>query len=203
MRIPKSKTILVGTMGLALIFTFFLLKRPGIPQHAGRPVSAWFKDLCSGVYGGTPRANGFEKAYAAFSQMDSNAIPYLTKQLRYDRSGWRQNLIYHLRQYTVTRPLGDYFMWPTERRNYAAVALRRMGPNAETAIPSLLEAWARDVPAVKVNAVAALASILGRETPDGLRPAEWKKLESDVIAEASERYPRSAEDLNINPKRVP
>src|SRR5262245_3447316 len=195
MRVPKSKAVLIGATGFTLAICFLLLSRPSIPEHAGRPVSAWFKDLCSGVYGGTPKASEFVAAYAAFAQVESDAIPYLTQQLRYDRSGLRQKLIGHLRQYAVSRRFAVNQMWPTERRNYAAVALRQMGPKAEAAIPALLEAWAKDVPEVKLNAVAALESILrGKYTGSAS--------ESDVIAEAAGRYPKLAEDLGINPKRV-
>ena len=202
MRVRKSKAILIGATGLSLAIGFFLLRGPDIPDHAGRPVSVWFEDLCSGVYGGTPKASGFAAAYAAFSQMESNAIPYLTQQLRFDRYGLRQMIIGQLRQYAVCKPLTDILMWPTERRNYAAVALREMGPKAEAAIPALLEAWVNDATEVKVNAVAALESILGREPSDGLSQSEWKKVESDVIAEAVGRYPKIAEDLGISRKSV-
>jgi hypothetical protein len=172
-----------------------------MPEHAGRPVSAWFGDLCSGVYGGTPKANGYVAAYDAFSVMETNAIPYLTQQLRYDRSGRQQKVVVYLRRYAVSKRLGDYLMWPTARRNYAAVALRQMGPKAEGAIPALLEAWVNDVPEVKVNVVSALESILGRTLTDGASQAEWKKVEAEVIAEAALRYPRAAEDLGIDVKR--
>lgn len=199
MRIRKSKkTILIGATGVALAISLLLLGGPSNPEHDGRPVSAWFKDLCSGVYGGTPRASRFEAAYEAFSQMESNAVPYLTHQLRYDRSGHGQKLIAPFRQFAVSRPLANNLIWPTEVRNYAAVALRQMGPKAEAAIPALLDEWANDVPEVKISAVAALGSILGRKHTDGASPSKWKKLESEVIAEAVGRYPKLAEALGIN-----
>jgi hypothetical protein len=170
-----------------------------IPDHAGRPVSAWFRDLCSGVWGGTPRAERFPSAYRAFSEMEPNVVPYLIGQLKYDRSGVRQKVIGYFRHYSVTRRLTTGFIWPTDRRSYAAVALRQMGPKAEAAIPELLESWAHDAPSVKVNAISALESVLYDRFTESGSQAEWRKIESAVIAEASRRCPEAALKLGLRP----
>ena len=111
-------------------------------------------------------------------------------------------VINYLRQHEVSRPLVADLIWPTERRNYAAVALRQMGSNAESAIPALLETWAHDVPEVKLNAVSAMESILRGRSTDGASQTEWKELESGVVAEAARRYPRVAVKLGILPAGV-
>ncbi len=160
-------------------------------------MDAWFKDLCSGVYSGTPKGKAFPAAYAAFPEMGPEAVPYLSEQLTYDRSGYRQRFLLFCRKYPATRGLTANWISFPQRRSYAAVALRRMGPEGETAIPALLEAWSRDLPGVKVNAVTALESILRGHETDGLSQAEWLKLEYSVIAEAAQRYPKKAAELGI------
>jgi hypothetical protein len=200
----KAKSILALMGAITLGSAAYLLgfRRPSVPDYAGQPVSAWFEGLCSGVYGGSPKANRFSDSYAAFAEMEADAVPYLTQQLRYDKSGIRQKLIGHLRQYAVSRRFATNLIWPTERRNYATVALRRMGPKAEAAIPALLEAWATDAPEVKVNAVSALESILRGQYTDVASPAEWKRMESDVVTETARRYPSVAAGLGIGCDRV-
>src|SRR5688572_13410969 len=157
----RSKVLLAAAAAFLLIVLIGLrLNRTKDPVHAGRPVSAWFADLCSGVFGGTPKAKAFEPAYTEFTRMGPEAIPYLTSQLRYDRLGIRQKVIDRLRQYPATKRFGRRLIGPLERRCYAAVALRQMGPKAEAAIPALLESWAHDGPEVKLNVATALESIL-------------------------------------------
>jgi HEAT repeat protein len=134
--------------------------------------------------------------------MEPNAVPYLTQQLHYDRSGVRQKLLAYLRRHAVTSRFTANLIWPPERRSYAAVALRQMGPKAEAAIPALLETWAHDTSDVKLSAVSALESILRGRYADSASQAEWRRLESDVITEAARRYPRVAEELGIGPNRV-
>lgn len=198
----KSIWALIGAGALLLTACLTLLRGPSVPDHRGKPINVLYRDLCSGVYGGTPKASSFADAYAAFAEIESNAVPYLTQQLVYDRYGVRQMVINYLRQHEVSRPLVADLIWPTERRNYAAVALRQMGSNAESAIPALLETWAHDVPEVKLNAVSALESILRGRSTDGASQTEWKELESGVVAEAARRYPRVAEKLGIVPAGV-
>lgn len=190
------KSGLLAIAALILIGSFLLLSPPAVPSHAGRPVSAWFQDLCSGVFGGTPKAKGSASAYAAFTQVRADAVPYLTKQLKYDRSGIRLKIVQFLRQYSVTKRFA-MDIGPPERRSYAAVALRRMGPKAEAAIPALLETWAHDSPDVKVSAVSALESILFDRTTESATQDQWRKLESAVITEACRRYPKVAVELGI------
>ena len=197
----KNKSFQLSVVATVVVGGFLILLNRTIPNHAGRPVSAWFQDLYSGVYGGTPKAEKFESAYTEFTRMETNVIPYLTKQLQYDRSGVRLEIVKILRRWSATKPFTANLTWPPEHRSYAAVALRQMGPRAEAAIPALLEAWANDAPEVKVNAVSALESILRGQNTDGASPAEWKKLESDVVTEAARRYPSVAEELGIGLER--
>lgn len=195
----KSKAVLAGTAALTLIAIISWLSRPSVPDpmHAGRRVSAWYGDLCTGVFIGPRRASGWDASYAAFTNMQPDAVPYLTHQLRYDRSGLRQRVVAFLSRHALTKPLAKRIIWPLERRNYAAVALRQMGPKAESAIPDLMEAWANDGSEMKPNAVSALESIMLGHTTDGSSQAQWQALESSVIAEAARRYPKVAEELGI------
>lgn len=187
----SAKSILVGVATAVILTTFLLLNCGNVPNHAGKPVSEWFQDLYSGVYGGTPKAEKFEAAYAEFARMETNAIPYLTKQLQYDRSGIRLKIVKFLRQHSTTKRFAMDLTWPPQHRSYAAVALREMGPKAEAAIPALLETWAHDDADVKINAMSALESILhGRYSTHGPNPL--------VIEEAGRRFPAVAAKLGIN-----
>jgi hypothetical protein len=193
----KLKSVVVGVACVILAGYFLLFNSPKDPNHAGRPVSAWFQDLYSGVFGGTAKAKGFAAGYAAFSQMEPEAVPYLTKQLRYDRSGIRQKTIVFLRRYSITKPLTRDMIWPPDWRSYAAVALRQMGKRAEAAIPALLETWAHDAPDVKLSAVSALEAILHGSFTGGASSTDSRKIEAAIIAEAGRRYPKVAAELGI------
>jgi hypothetical protein len=199
----KTKAILIGFTAVSLVVCFHLLSRSNIPMHAGRPVSVWFQELCSGVYGGNmAKAGGFDAAFAAFSQMAPDAVPYLTSELHYDRFGIRQGVIRFLRRNSITKPYTKNLIFPLDRRCYAAVALRQMGPRAEAAIPSLLEAWAHDAPNVKASAVSALDSILHGTFLSGGSQKEWREHESAIIEEAGRRYPAVAHELGIGSSRI-
>ena len=162
-------------------------------------MSRWFSDLCSGVYGGSPKAKGFGAAYAAFAEMGPEAVPYLAAQLQFDRSQFRETLLLFLRDNSLTQPLTVNAILPSEHRNYAAVALRRMGSGAESAIPAFLDTWAHGSMELRVNVVAALESILFGRSTDGASPAEWRAIEAAAINEAVRRYPAVAAELRIRP----
>lgn len=201
---PKEIAAMGGLVTCTMAGLLFALPtpRPPDPTHAGRRVSVWYGDLCTGVFVGTGRASGWAVSYAAFTNMPSEAVPFLVDQLLYDRSGIRQKLIAYSRRFTVTGRLTANIIWPPECRNYAAVALRQMGPRAESAIPALLEAWVHDGPEMRVNAVSALESILRGHTTGGTMQDEQQMLESSVISEASRRYPAVAKELGISPEAL-
>jgi hypothetical protein len=108
-----------------------------------------------------------------------------------------------LRKQPVTRPLVKNAILPSSRREYAAVALRRMGASAESAIPALMEAWKRDIPAVKVNCVSAMDAIIYCNRPDlqmgdGIDTPTYQKSESRIISDAARRFPKIASTLQID-----
>lgn len=170
------------------------------PVFEGRKVSSWFKDLCSGVFGGTPKATNFQAAHSAFSRMGPEAVPFLTNQLRYGRSGRLEHVLLRLKNSRFTAPMVSSVVFPSERRGYATAALREMRGSAQTAIPGLLESWARDTKDVKVGAVAALAGILYGKAPEDVEGADaWKAYESRVLFDAARRAPGAAKALGISP----
>jgi hypothetical protein len=175
------------------------------PVVQGKRVSRWYSQLCYGVYGGRSKADNrlFVEAYAAFQQMGSEPVPYLSAKLHYIRSE-RVELAYRwaIKQ-PILRSLLRYTIGPTEKRTYAAVALRQIGPPAEAAIPALLEAWKHDCPEVKLNCLHAIASILYGAAPDGLSLVEGKEFEAKVLAEAGRRYPAVVRDLGLRPEISP
>lgn len=187
-----SAIVLLGAAVLYLAFT-----RVPDPGFEGRRVSAWFDDLCSGVFGGTPRAAKFNEAYHAFARMGSEAVPYLASQLRYGRSGQLERALLRLRNFSLTAPLVKFAILPSSRRQYAATALRQIGPLAEAAVPALMESWKRDSSAMRVESVAALAAIMNMRIPEGAPPVEWQAFEAKVIAEAATKNPAAASALGI------
>lgn len=194
---PRRKALAVGAI-IGLLFVGVGLTVPAnVPAYAGRPVNAWLEDLCSGigVDDGLWKKRRFDSAYHAFTRMESDAVPYLTKQLQYDRSGVRQKALKLLLSLRVTQPYAINVLSPEQRRVWAAVALRQMGSNAEKAIPSLLESWAHDTMDVKRSAVSALEGILHGNFTRCNTITEWNNLETAIIAEASRRYPRVTVDL--------
>jgi len=190
----------VATVILLVTLAFLCLTRSHVPnpQFEGRPVSAWFNDLCSGVFGGTARGAGFANAYSAFTRMNSDVVPYLTNQLRFGRSGYTENVLLRLKRLSLTAPVVNSVILPSSRRAYAATALRQMGGAAASAVPALLEAWKHDQPDVAVGAVAALGAILYGKAPDGMMLPEWKAFEAQVVSDAAKRCPEFARTLGIH-----
>src|SRR5689334_4786695 len=90
---PKRRTVLlvVGIVVIAASLCVPILQRLREPVYQGRRVSAWFDDLCAGVFPGHD-VSSWDAAYAAFSRMDSNAVPFLVKQVRYDQGGTIERL---------------------------------------------------------------------------------------------------------------
>lgn len=193
---------LVGVLLLAalLVSGLVIYRREAIPVHAGRPVNLWFDDLCTGGFGGKLKAKAkpWAAAYVTFQDMDPSVVPYLCQQLRYDRSGFREMALTKLRGFSLTKGWVAGVVRPSERRGYAATALRRMGPKAVAAVPALLEVLVREKNVdVKVGAVVALESILHGKVTDGLRPDQFHALEAELIAEALRRHPELATRLTF------
>jgi hypothetical protein len=181
--------------GVGLILVFIALRQPRTPVFEGKPISAWFEQLCCGILGGS------SEAYNAFTRMtsnNSNAVPYLVGRLTYLRASRTEKVVLWLKRNWLTGPFAKDIILPNTRRCYAAVALQRMGPSASSAVPALLEAWKLDIREVQVNCVAALAAILyGRVPADGLSPSDWMRFESQTVADAARAFPEAARRLKI------
>lgn len=188
----RNAVIVGASIFLVLGVCFFFCPRG--PYYAGRPVSAWFDDLCR--YSGIPN-NRFDAAYEAFTKMDSNAVPYLVSQLKYDRSGVIQRMLLLSRRSPILANFATGLIFPSTQRSYAALALGRMGPKAVSAVPALLETWVQDKTGAKDGALGALHSILFDEAGKPYSPSEQKELEAKVIAEAIRRYPVEVAKLGI------
>ena len=194
---------LVGLLAAIVAFTLLNGTSAPNPEFRGRRISTWFDQLCSGMFSGSPAGDRFPEAYDAFTQMGPEVVPYLAWQLGNDRSQMKESVLLWLKQQRITGPLMQYAILPSSRRTYAAVALRRMGASAETAVPALLKAWKNDIPEVKINCVSAMAAILhagrpGSETVDGLGAAKYREFERKVVLEAAERFPAMANALQIS-----
>jgi hypothetical protein len=129
--------------------------------------------------------------------MGPEMVPFLTRKLRYDRSGYLEKTIIVCKKVPFLNLVAKRMILPTERRCYAALALRRLGPSAVTAIPDLMEACVKDSFRVRLNAVAALGAILNDKIPEGLSPPQFKTVESRVLSQAAQLYPGDATQLGI------
>jgi hypothetical protein len=169
------------------------------PNFEGKKVSLWFNDLCTGVFVGPRRSPDFGAALKAFARMRPDAVPYLTHQLRFGRSGHLEKALLSLRKLNLTAPLFRNIILPSSRRMYAATALREMGASAEAAVPALLDAWNHDDgPNVKTGCVAALGAIFYGTAPKDMVLGDWKVYESKVIAEASRRFPAAVSRFSVS-----
>lgn len=187
---------IVGVSIFLVLGSCFIFYPRG-PYYAGRPVSAWFDDLCIGYSGGMP-SKRFDAAYEAFTKMDSDVVPYLIAQLNYDRSGFIERMFVFSMRIPLVADISKRMVSPSGHRSYAAVALGRMGPKAESAVPALLERWIHDNTSMNGEALVALHSILIGKVVSPYSPENEKLLEAKVMAEAIRRYPREAAKLGIN-----
>jgi hypothetical protein len=211
----KQRQVGIAIAGMAgaifvCILVITLVARSFVPnpEFRGKRVSAWFDQLCSGVFSGTRKGESFPEAYDAFLQMGPEAVPYLTRELSRDRSGSIEKVLLWLRQKPITQPLMRNTILPSSSRTYAAVALRQLGGRAEAAIPALLEAWKRDIPDVKINCFSAMAAILFPERKElrsgiDLDQASYLRFEAGVISHATKRFPEIANTLRIKAEPTP
>jgi hypothetical protein len=133
-------TILLASMFLAP----GILERRGQPVYEGRRVGEWFDDLCLGSLSVPIDSKVVERktrASAAFTRMDSNAVPFLIKKLRTPDSAVQEKLIMRARKLAITKPVGERLIPPSHARLYAAHALGRMGVQGESALPALVTAF--------------------------------------------------------------
>jgi hypothetical protein len=138
---PTSRVLLLGGIAaVAVIVCVPLLQRLREPVYQGRRVGAWFADLCTGAFAPL-NANRCSAASAAFSRMDSNAVPFLVKQLSYDQSGTIERLELAVLRVRLVSTLAMPLAIPSEQRKYAAVALGAMGTNAISALEPMLAAY--------------------------------------------------------------
>ena len=189
--------LVLGALSVAVLI--IIARLPPNPVFRGKRISVWHRELCYGVYGGRSKHDDelFVESYNAFGLMGTNAVPYLAAELRYLRSQRVEEVFRCAQRQPIIRPLLRSAVGPTERRCYAAVALRQIGPRAADAIPALLETWKNDCPEVRLNCIYALASIMYGAAPAGMPLAEGKAFKERVIIDAAKRYPVLARDLMI------
>lgn len=151
------------------------------PEYEGRSVADWAEDL------GSTDAPTREKARRAIRVMGTNAVPALARAAaRPDRlgAGWyvRNRGVFPLR---LTRHLDRVFKPEAtgHERTRAAVALRELGPRAESAVPALALVLRRPSPtldgqAAVLQAAYALAGIGSAGVPvlvDAIEAAPWDR----------------------------
>lgn len=193
----RKRRIRVTILLTMMVAGFLVLPRfweaisgPPDPVYSGHRVSWWFRQLSSGTNGEPPLGTGFAVAYEAFARMDSDAVPFLTRQLASDPSGTRTRAINFLRRYPRLRPLIGHLSYPPEVREFASLALRRMGPRAESALPVLLDVWGRDQFDNRHEALLTVAAVLGEQSPKRYTRSQFEAFQERLLAEAVRRAQR-------------
>jgi hypothetical protein len=179
---PTRRTVLLAAVALSA--WFFMLPRLWEPVYQGKRIGAWFDDLCSGVFPGHD-AKKWSAASRAFSRMDSNAVPFLVKQLTYDQRGTVERLELSARRVPLVSQVAMLLVLPSEKRSYAAVALKNMGTNAVSAVEPMLLALQREPQrAVRMNIVMALAPVIGCES---FTDPKWQEFEHTFLERVRRR----------------
>lgn len=117
---------------LVVVFVFGaaavgLLLRPAEPVYRGHPVSYWIEPW---QHHGTEPP---ESIAAAFAEMDERAVRWFIDQL-----DWRPSrLKASLNRLVASVISARFFNDAPDRREIAAMALGRLGPRAESAVPAL------------------------------------------------------------------
>src|SRR5262245_61872147 len=102
----KQATLLVAGLG-GVVLGLLLLSRTNVhnPVFRGKRVSVWFEELCFfGVFGNRSNAGQFHEVYDAFSRMGPDAVPYLTRKLRYLRYGPTDKVFLWIKRNRLMRP---------------------------------------------------------------------------------------------------
>jgi hypothetical protein len=124
--------LLLGAMvSLMALFSTYLRQ----PTYEGKRIGYWFAGLCQGAFANHD-VERWKSAEVAFSRMDSNAVPYLLEQLCSDRSGQIERMLLRTRTIPILNKVTERAVPPSNKRAYAAVALRALGTNATSgAVP--------------------------------------------------------------------
>src|SRR5712664_3913188 len=125
----KKRGILLAVLFVALAGGFvWVLSRPAEPVCQGKPLSAWLNEY-NYLPGDTNQA-----AFAAVSELGTNAIPALLKIIESDDSPL-QGLMFAVNR---VQSLVHFPVRGTERQKWgASFALYAMGTNATPAFPAL------------------------------------------------------------------
>jgi len=176
-----ATTLLLLTLGLAIVVKAVWLARSRNEFHEGRHLSQWLADLVA--------TNGEPRAVATVQAIGTNAVPYLLKELSYRYSRPRQVLYdiadrlfrrtLHLTRNTIydpaqMRPVRAIYgfealgstasnavpplrrLLGTECGDQAAIALSGIGT---AALPAFIEALGDSSPGVRYHALVGLAQL--------------------------------------------
>src|SRR5437016_11657655 len=132
MRKRRVYLILLGVVLASVVVA--VCRREREPEYGGKKLSEW-------VYGAYLNPEVYPNDVEdAIRQIGTNAIPYLPKWIQYESPGWRIKLgrllnpiIKRFKMTLEPKKVGRFV-----RAEAAAWALRRLGPEAERAIPELV-----------------------------------------------------------------
>jgi HEAT repeat protein len=131
----RWRFILVGILLLLVLVPLFTSSERE-PTYNGRPLSEWLRLYAR--WSPSPGSPRNEEAASAIRRIGTNALPYLTKWIQYERPAWRMRLY----------RLMAKFPWSSnhlprerslERAEGAAEAFKIFGPEASPAIPELAQ----------------------------------------------------------------
>jgi hypothetical protein len=132
------------------------------PIYDGKRIGEWFDDLSiatPAAFEKPERRNRYRDARFAFRRFDSNAVPFLAKQLRAPNAPLQEALIVRGRQLPVVGQIFDDLLVPRQKRAYALEAIKIMGTNAGSAVPALVASLQREP---NTNLTQSIVVALGR-----------------------------------------
>jgi hypothetical protein len=179
--VKKPFNILLIILALVLLSLGILWFWPSSePEYGGHPVSWWFDKVSAPPPVASSNHDSNERYYlgsdtqAAFRHFGTSSLPFLLAKLQQTESSPTKNKILHLVASTCRIPLRQRF--PNEECQKALWILGKLGPQAEEAVPVLIDllrqskdselraAVIRTLPAMGQRAQAALSALLEAAT---------------------------------------
>jgi hypothetical protein len=136
--VKRSRRILLAaSLAIAVGILTWRLTRPKEPEYQGKPISYWVDRYYHDTQAKPEMPAAVAECENAFRQMGTNAVPHLIRMLggKNPTSSFSHTLTSKL------LPQKLFFRWHDwkHRDTRAANALEVIGPNAELAIPALIE----------------------------------------------------------------
>jgi HEAT repeats/HEAT repeat len=200
--VKKPFAILLTLLGLLLLLLGSLWFWPSSePEHNGHPVSWWFDKI-----GPRPPLASMDNEHyyltrdteAAFVALGRSSLPFLVAKLQQIESSPTRNRILRFVASKCHIPLRQRF--PDEERRKAIWILSRLGPQAEEAIPTLIDLLRQSKDSELRSGLIRIFSAMGQRAHAAL-PAlleaanDPRDFNRSAIASALPKIARNAEEI--------